>query len=291
MNSMTGYGRCDLERDKRSICLELKSVNHRFLDLSFRMPRTFSYLEDSLRALLGKRLARGHVDIFINYRNLREDSKKVSVDQGLVKGYLDALQQVKAISGLRDDVNLSFIARMPDVLVIDEEAEDLDALRALTMDAANAAIDQLLDMRLREGERMEEDIRGRLDAMDAYIAVVKERSPIVTEEYRTKLTQRVTDLMGDAVPDMARITQEVALFTDKIAVDEEVSRLLSHIKALKDAMELKEPVGRKLDFIVQEMNREANTIGSKASDTKLVACVVNLKTEIEKIREQVQNIE
>ena len=291
MYSMTGYGRCDLERDGRAITLEMKSVNHRFLDLSFRMPRTFAYLEDALRALIGRELSRGHVDVFINYRNLRKDAKTVLVDEGLLQGYMQALEKVEGLSGLPSGLNALQLARLPDVLSVAEQAEDLDALKSLTLEAAQAALAQLKAMRQAEGQRMGADIALHLEEVRSIVQGVSQRAPMVVQEYRQRLTERLAELLENAPVDEGRITQEVAIYTDRVAVDEEIARLGSHLSSMVEAMASAQSMGWRLDFIVQEMNREANTIGSKASDAPLIQLVVSLKSEIEKIREQVQNIE
>lgn len=288
---MTGYGRCDLERDGRAITLEMKSVNHRFLDLSFRMPRTFAYLEDALRALIGRELSRGHVDVFINYRNLRKDAKTVLVDEGLLQGYMQAIEKVEGLSGLPSGLNALQLARLPDVLSVAEQAEDLDALKSLTLEAAQAALAQLKAMRQAEGQRMGADIALHLEEVRSIVQGVSQRAPMVVQEYRQRLTERLAELLENAPVDEGRITQEVAIYTDRVAVDEEIARLGSHLSSMEEAMTSAQSMGRRLDFIVQEMNREANTIGSKASDAPLIQLVVSLKSEIEKIREQVQNIE
>lgn len=288
---MTGYGRGARIVDGRDLTIELKSVNHRFLDLAFRMPRSFACLEDSLRQLMQSRLSRGHIDVFVTYRNLRDDSKSVAVDHALLNAYRAAMQEMSGLTGLEDNARLTDYARMPDVLRVDEAEEDRDALRALALDCMNDAIDELLAMRVKEGERMSADIEARLCNIEKLTVGVAARAPQVVEEYRIRLTQRVTEIMEGQPVDLARITQEVALYCDRVNIDEEIARMHSHLKGMRDAMASGAAVGRKLDFIVQEMNREANTMGSKASDIELVSHVVNLKSEIEKIREQVQNIE
>lgn len=291
MLSMTGYGRGARIVDGRDLTIEIKSVNHRFLDLAFRMPRSFAYLEDSLRQLMQSRLSRGHIDVFVTYRNLRDDSKSVAVDHALLHAYRGAMREMSELTGLEDNARLTDYARLPDVLRVDEADEDRDALKALALDCMNDAIDELLTMRCKEGERMGADIETRLGNIETLTVGVAARAPQVVEEYRIRLTQRVTEIMEGQPIDLARITQEVALYTDRINIDEEIARMYSHLKSMRDAMASDTAVGRKLDFIVQEMNREANTMGSKASDMELVSHVVNLKSEIEKIREQVQNIE
>ena len=288
---MTGYGRGARIVDGRDLTIELKSVNHRFLDLAFRMPRSFACLEDSLRQLMQSRLSRGHIDVFVTYRNLRDDSKSVVVDHALLNAYRGAMQEMSALTGLEDNARLTDYARMPDVLRVDEAEEDRDALRALALDCMNDAIDELLAMRVKEGERMGADIEARLCNIEQLTVGVAARAPQVVEEYRVRLTQRVTEIMEGQPVDLARITQEVAMYCDRVNIDEEIARMHSHLKGMRDAMGSGAAMGRKLDFIVQEMNREANTMGSKASDIELVSHVVNLKSEIEKIREQVQNIE
>ena len=288
---MTGYGRGARIVDGRDLTIELKSVNHRFLDLAFRMPRSFACLEDSLRQLMQSRLSRGHIDVFVTYRNLRDDSKSVAVDHALLNAYRAAMQEMSGLTGLEDIARLTDYARMPDVLRVDEAEEDRDALKALALDCMNDAIDELLAMRVKEGERMGADIEARLCNIEKLTVGVAARAPQVVEEYRVRLTQRVTEIMEGQPVDLARITQEVAMYCDRVNIDEEIARMHSHLKGMRDAMASGAAVGRKLDFIVQEMNREANTMGSKASDIELVSHVVNLKSEIEKIREQVQNIE
>ena len=288
---MTGYGRGARIVDGRDLTIELKSVNHRFLDLAFRMPRSFACLEDSLRQLMQSRLSRGHIDVFVTYRNLRDDSKSVAVDHALLNAYRAAMQEMSGLTGLEDNARLTDYARMPDVLRVDEAEEDRDALKALALGCMNDAIDELLAMRVKEGERMGADIEARLCNIEKLTVGVAARAPQVVEEYRVRLTQLVTEIMEGQPVDLARITQEVAMYCDRVNIDEEIARMHSHLKGMRDAMASGAAVGRKLDFIVQEMNREANTMGSKASDIELVSHVVNLKSEIEKIREQVQNIE
>lgn len=291
MLSMTGYGRSAKACDGRELVLELKSVNHRFLDLNFRMPRSFAYLEDGLRQEMQRRLSRGHIDLFATFRNTRQDSKRVAVDEALVRAYLAALEDVSRLGGLRCDVKLMDLAKLPDVMRVEEADEDQDALRQLAYSCLEAALDELTAMRKTEGERLKADISARLLNVEALTRRIQSRAPQVVEEYRQRLTQRVTEIMQEQPVDLARITQEVAQFCDRVNIDEEIARMDSHVKGMREAMEESAPVGRRLDFIVQEMNREANTMGSKASDIELVSAVVSLKSEIEKIREQVQNIE
>lgn len=288
--SMTGYGRCILAREGREITVELKSVNHRFLDLAFRMPRSFAFLEGDMRAQLAKRLSRGHVDIFVTYRNTREDARAVRLDAALLGAYVNALREGGAHFGLKDDLCLSDVVHMEDVLSVDEAEEDQQALESLMRDALSSALDSLCDMRRREGEALRADVDSRLDKLQAMAEAIDARAPLWLSDYRERLRARIEEVC-QAQLDEARLTQEVALVADRAAVDEETVRLRSHIAQMRDLLTKDAPVGRKLDFLVQEMNREVNTTGSKSSDLVLTGIVVEAKAELEKIREQIQNIE
>lgn len=291
MKSMTGYGRCHIEEDGREMTVEVKSVNHRFLDISYRLSRTLSFLDDVVRKGVGARLARGHVDVFVSYANHRQDAKEVRVDTALAAAYRAALVDLAAAVGKENaDVPLTDYARLPDVLTVQEKEEDQQAVRDLFERALSGALDHLITMREQEGERMRADILEKIANIESIRNKVAERAPLVVAEYRDKLHQRIAALTEGEI-DEARLITEVAIFADRAAIDEELVRLLSHIAAICETVELAEPVGRKLDFLVQELNREVNTIGSKASDTMIAQAVVSAKGEIEKLREQVQNVE
>ena len=270
--------------------VEVKSVNHRFLDISYRLSRTLSFLDDAVRKGVGARLARGHVDVFVSYANHRQDAKEVRVDTALAAAYKQALVQLAEAVGKDANVPLSDYARLPDVLTVQEKEEDQQAVRELFERALAGALDALIDMREQEGARMRADILEKIANIAAIREKVSERAPLVVAEYRDKLHQRIAALTEGEI-DEARLITEVAIFADRAAIDEELVRLLSHIAAIRETVELAEPVGRKLDFLVQELNREVNTIGSKASDTMIAQAVVSAKGEIEKLREQVQNVE
>ena len=291
MHSMTGYGRMSVERDGRQLTVELKSVNHRFLDLSFRMPRSFNFLEDSARKLIGEYLSRGHVDLFATYRNTREDSRRVEVDQALLDAYMTALDDIAEMTGLEDDRTLSLATRLPDVLTVAEADEDQDALRDLMREALTGALEQMQAMREKEGEALKNDISSRIDTLEKMTGEIEARYPETVAEYQQKLKARVEELLGGAAMDEQRLMQEVAIMADRSAIAEETVRLHSHFAQVRGFMEASEPVGRKLDFIVQELNREVNTISSKSQDVPITRLVVEAKAEIEKIREQVQNVE
>ena len=288
--SMTGYGRCTLAQDGREVTIELKSVNHRFLDLAFRMPRSFAFLENDMRARISNKLARGHVDIFVTYKNSRDDARKVTLDSALLGEYLTTLRQGGIDHMLDDNLRLRDVLSMQDVLTVEEADEDQQALSTLTLSALDTALDSLCAMRRREGEAMRGDVETRLDTLERTAHAIDERAPQWLEEYRQRLRARIEEICQMQL-DEARLTQEVALAADKAAVDEETVRLRSLIAQMRDLLKQSEPAGRKLDFLVQEMNREVNTTGSKSSDLILTGMVVDAKAELEKIREQIQNIE
>lgn len=291
VDSMTGFGRGKAAQDGREITIELKSVNHRYLDLSFRMPRHISFVEDTLRTALGAALARGHVDVTINYRNTRTDARKVEIDNALLGAYLDAAQSASAVFFLENDLTLSKALRLPDVAMITEADEDRAAVIELAGLALQAAVLELKDARAGEGERLSRDLMARMETIDAIAAEIALRAPLVVEEYRIKLTERIETLLGQTEVDRQRLATEVALFADKASIEEELVRLKSHTAQMRQLLTGSEVAGRRLDFVVQEMNREFNTIGSKANDAEITKKVILGKAEIEKVREQVQNIE
>lgn len=290
MYSMTGYGRATNQADGRTMTIELKSVNHRFLDLNFRMPRSFAFLEDAARKTIANKLSRGHVDVFVTYVNLRDDSKIVTADMGLVKAYMTALDEIEKETGLRDDRSLSLISRLPDALRITENAEDEEALKALMISTMNDALDNLNAMRLKEGEAMKADMLLKISEIEKENEFIEKRYPETVSEYQAKLRVRVEELLNGQL-DENRLAQEVAIMADRAAIAEENVRLKSHIRQAREKCALTEPVGRSLDFIVQEMNREVNTISSKSQDIPITQSVIACKSAIEKLREQLQNVE
>ena len=290
MQSMTGYGRCQLERDGRVMTVEVKSVNHRFLDTSYRLPRHLAFLDDAVRRGVSARLSRGHVDVFVNYENHRDDAREVRVDTALACAYQRAIGELSAALSLSGGLSVEEYERMPDVLTIQEKEEDQQAVRELFDEALSAALCELIAMREREGESMKQDILQKLTRIEEIRGEIAQRAPLVVEDYRVRLAERIAALTDGEI-DEARLITEVAIFADRAAIDEELVRLLIHIAQIRATVELSEPVGRKLDFLVQELNREVNTIGSKAMDAQIAQCVVQAKGEIEKLREQVQNVE
>lgn len=289
MLSMTGYGRAMREIDGRQLTIELKSVNHRFLDLSFRMPRNLMFLEDDARRLISSKLARGHVDVFMTYRNMRSDARVVNADRALFDAYAGALESLSA-SGVRDDRSLMSIARLPDVLVVTEAEEDQEALRALLKETMGAALEGMAAMRAREGAEMKKDLALRADRIEEMTGQIELRYPQTVEEYRARLKSSIEEMIGQSV-DETRLLTEVAVMADRSAIAEETVRLRAHIAQLRELMEKAEPVGRRIDFLVQELNREVNTISSKSQDVPITRLAVDMKAEIEKLREQIQNIE
>lgn len=291
ISSMTGFGRATAAAEGREITIELKSVNHRYLDLAFRMPRHIGFIEDALRQLLSEQLSRGHVDIFVNYRNMRTDARTVVIDEALMGAYLSAARKAAHQYELKDDITLSAAMRFPDVTDMIEAEEDRDAVAALAREAALRAVTALKRMRAGEGERLCNDLLNRVTTVEAIAAKIDVRAPFVVEEYRAKLNERIESMLGSVEVDRTRLATEVALFADKASINEELVRLASHVTEMRRVLGSDEAAGRRLDFIVQEMNREFNTIGSKANDAEITSLVISGKGEIEKIREQVQNIE
>ena len=292
MQSMTGYGRASMELEGRQMTVEVKSVNHRFLDVAFRMPRNLMFLEDAARKRIGARLSRGHVDVFVTYRNLRTDARTVLVDETLFSAYVNALCQLRGAVGpdLRDDRTLMGIAHMPDVMTVAEAEEDQDAVRTLLFAVLDEALDQLCAMRAREGEAIRADLCGRVDTIERMTAAVEARYPQTVAAYTQRLKAAMEELVGSGA-DETRLMMEVAVMADRSAIAEETVRLRSHIEQLRRTFDAGEPIGRRMDFIVQELNREVNTISSKSQDIPITQLTVDMKAEIEKLREQVQNIE
>ena len=292
VNSMTGFGRAIAEADGRELTVELKSVNHRYLDIGMRLPRTLIFLEDTIRSGLNEKLSRGHVDVYINYKNNRSDSRLVLLDEPLIGTYLSAIEKASDISGLRNDMTLSKLLHMPDLLTVVESDDDREAVSQLCVRAVAQATDALIVMRAVEGEKLASDIIARSRTLLDIILLIEERAPNVVRDYKDKLSARIAELLGGEIElDQTRLANEVAIFAEKADIDEEIVRLKSHISQLTAMLKDNDPAGRKLDFVVQEMNREMNTIGSKAADLAILDAVIHGKAEIEKIREQVQNIE
>ena len=291
IRSMTGYGRGQQLLHGRSITVEIRSVNHRYFEFSCRTPRGCAFLEDRLKRTLQQVISRGKVEVSLTLQTVESRGGAVAVDHALAGQYLTALRALGEEYSLPDDLTLSVVARLPDVFTVCRDEEDEEELAADVLSVLQNALDRFVAMRETEGERLRDDVLARLSVMEEHLSFVEERSPQTLSEYRARLTARLTELLNGAVPDENRILTEAGIVADRLAVDEETVRLRSHFAQLRKIMESTEPVGRKMDFLVQEMNRETNTIGSKCSDTAIAGHVVEMKSEIEKIRKQIQNIE
>ena len=287
MRSMTGYGKCQLQRDTWEVTVELRAVNHRYLDVAMRLPRNLLFLEDGVRKGL-QALVRGHVDVYLTVRQTEGAGRVVEADTALAASYVAAAKAIREVTGAADDLTISRLLKLEGVATLTEAAMDEDAVSALCADALSGAIAQLDDMRLREGENLRADLAEHLDNVAALREKVVAYAPKVVEEYRARLTEKLAKLPIEPV-DPARLAQAVALMADKCAIDEELSRLMSHITQLRRYLDMQGETGKKMDFLIQEMNRETNTIGSKCSDAAIAQCVVDMKSEIEKLREQIQN--
>lgn len=291
IKSMTGFGRAVQEIDGYIITVELKSVNHRYFEFSLRIPRQYGFLDDKIKSFVNAKVSRGKVECFVSIEALNTDSAEVVVNNTLASAYVHALEELASTYSLKEDFGASTISRFQDVLIVKKAEEDEEKLWSYVKNVADEAIEKFIAMRAVEGEKMKNDIESRGRYILDCVAFIEERSPQTVKEYNDKLIERVHELIGDVTLDEARVIQEVAIYADKVAVAEETVRLRSHIDQLNAFIHSDEPVGRKMDFLVQEINRETNTIGSKANDVSIARKVVDIKAEVEKIREQIQNIE
>lgn len=291
IKSMTGYGRGQMTVDGTDILVEIKSVNNRYYDFSARLPRMYGYLEEKLKTFMNGSISRGKIEVSVSIYNSGSKSEEISINLDVANGYINALREANETLGLDDDITLSHVSRFPDVFIIKKIIEDEESVWNNIKPVAEEAVARFVAMRETEGEKMKEDLSSRLDFILSKVEEVEKISPTTTENYRNRLYQKLKDILSDNNIDEQRILTEAAIFSEKVAVDEETVRLRSHISQFRELLETDEPVGRKLDFLVQEMNRESNTIGSKAQDIAITKIVVDIKSEIEKIREQIQNIE
>lgn len=291
IKSMTGFGRCEFTDEKRKFTVELKSVNHRYLDVNIKMPKKLNFFESSIRTLLKEYIERGKVDVYITYEDYTEDNYALKYNASLAAQYLNYLNSMAEEFGLENDIRVSNLSRYPDVLVMEEQDVDEKELWDGLEQALRGACEQFVASRIKEGENLKGDLLDKLDDMISYVDFIEKRSPQIMEEYRRRLEDKIKEILGDRQMDDGRIATEVTIYADKICVDEETVRLRSHINTTKDTLLEGGSIGRKLDFIAQEMNREANTILSKANNIEISDTGINLKTSIEKVREQIQNIE
>lgn len=291
IKSMTGFGRCEVTEGNRKYTVEIKSVNHRYLDVNIKMPKSLNFFESTIRTLLKEYMERGKVDLYITYEDFSEERFSLKYNEELAGEYLAHLKEMAEKFGLEDDIRVSTLSRYPDVFTMEQVEVDEQELWAGLEKAIRGACEQFVESRITEGDHLKADLIAKLDNMLSYVDFIEERSPIIMKDYRERLENKVKELLEDKQIDDSRIATEVTIFADKICVDEETVRLRSHIKSTKTALEAGGSIGRKLDFIAQEMNREANTILSKANDLEISDTGINLKTDIEKVREQIQNIE
>ncbi len=291
IKSMTGYGKSEQTIDSLNVTVEIKSVNHRYFEFSARVPREYGFLEEKLKKYCNSLITRGKVECYVSVEDLEEREMEVNVNETLAAGYVKALKELSERFGLKDDISPVTLSRYPDVITLHKASEDEERIWNAVKTVAETAVSKFIEMRETEGSKLRGDILSRADYIIECVEFIEGRSPETVREYNEKLKQRMKELLGDAAVDEQRLLNEAAIYADKIAVDEETVRLRSHISQLREFMNSSEAIGRKLDFLVQEINREANTIGSKAQDVDIAKKVIAIKAEVEKIREQVQNIE
>ena len=291
IKSMTGFGRCEVSKGERKITVEIKSVNHRYLDVNIKMPKKLNFFEAAIRNELKNYIQRGKVDIFITYEDLTETNVCVKYNKELAAEYMKYLAQMAEDFSLDNDIRVSTLSRYPEVFSMEEQTVDEEELWQLLVEAIDGAAEKFVETRIKEGENLKDDLVSKLDGMLTHVDYITERSPQIITEYRQKLEEKVKELIDDVKVDESRLLMEVTIFADKVCVDEELVRLRSHIETTRENLIQGGSIGRKLDFIAQEMNREANTILSKANDLEISNRAIDLKTEIEKVREQIQNIE
>ena len=291
IKSMTGFGRAENLQGNRKFTVEMKAVNHRYFDVTIKMPKKLSFFESAIRTFLKNYIQRGKVDVFITYEDFTEENVSLKYNEAIAAQYLKYYRQMTETFGLRDDISVSALGRCPEVFTMEEQTVDEKEIWAVLESALKEACEKFVESRITEGERLKEDLYDKLDGMIKDVDAIEDRYPQIMAEYREKLTMKVEELLGDAQMEEGRTAAEVILFADKICTDEETVRLRSHIESMREELLSGGSVGRKLDFLAQEMNREANTILSKANDLETSNRAINLKTEIEKVREQIQNIE
>ena len=290
IKSMTGFGRFEGQINGRSITLEIKSVNHRYTEFNFRVTRGYSFLEEKLKSYITSKVSRGKIDMFVSITEPEDTPAEVVINHNLVQGYLNAFKELNETYSIPNSVTVNDIARYPDILTVNKAKEDEETVLKDVIEAVDVALESFISMREAEGERLKADVLGRADTIMELVAEIEARSPETVREYQDRLREKIEEFLSSGDYDENRIITEVAIFADKVAVDEETVRLRSHFEQLKTYLDSDKPVGRSIDFLIQEMNREANTIGSKVKDAEIAQKVVRIKNEIEKIREQIQNI-
>lgn len=291
IKSMTGFGRGQRIIDQYDITVEIKSVNHRYYEFSSRLPRHYNYLDEKLKSYMKGNISRGKVEVSVTINNLDGKEASIKADKLMAQGYVNALREISSELGLEDDLKLSNLLKLPDIFNVQKISDDEEYIWSIVKQTAAEAIDKFVSMRENEGAALKADLLLKLENVEKTLSFVEEQAPKTAVNYRERLYQKLKEILSDNEIDEQRIVTEAAVFAEKIAVDEETVRLHSHLNQFRELMDSDEPVGRKLDFLVQEINREINTIGSKAQDLEITKCVVDMKSEVEKIREQIQNIE
>ncbi len=291
MRSMTGYGRCEMNIDGMDISVEIKSVNHRFADYNIRVPRYYGFMEDRVKKYLQQHISRGKVDVYVSISDKNDDSKVITLNSGLAEGYINAMRELVEKYGVKDDISAASISRFSDIFDVEYKEEDEETIFARVIPVLEEATKQFIDMRKREGEKLTADMLMRKGIIEEKLAKVEELAPNTVDDYKEKLEARIAELMDGITIDESRVMTEIAIFADKLCVTEETVRLHSHLEEFEHILSQDEAAGRRLDFLLQEMNREVNTTGSKCNDLEIGRCVVDMKTELEKIREQLQNLE
>ena len=291
MRSMTGFGRAKLEKNNRIYSIEIKSVNHKYSDISIKLPRSLNYLEDSIKKQISSKVARGKIDVFVTFENYSEQGKEVVINEELVKEYMEKFKLLAEQNNLSMNIPVTEITKLPDVLTLKETEEEEDTIQNELLECLEQAINNFVEMRTIEGNKIKEDLKARIDKVECDVQKISEYSTRLVQEYVVKLEERIKEILKTDVVDQSRLAMEVVLFADKCSVEEELTRLKSHIEQFRTLINSEGTIGKKIDFLLQEMNRETNTMGSKSGSLDITNLVVNIKTELEDIREQIQNIE
>lgn len=291
MKSMTGYGRAKLEKNDRIYKIEIKSVNHKYSDITIKMPKSLSYLEDNVKKQIASNISRGKVDVFVSFENYSQAGKQITINKELAKQYIEKFKELAEENELPSNINITEITKLPEVVTLKETEDDEEIIKKELLECTKEAIKNFVEMRLQEGSKIKEDLKKRIDKVEKLVNKISEHSTRLIEEYVVKLEERVKELLKTDIVDKSRLAMEVVLYADKCSVEEELTRLKSHIVQFNNFLEVEESIGKKMDFLLQEMNRETNTIGSKSGSLEITNLVVNIKTELEDIREQIQNIE
>ena len=291
MKSMTGYGRAKLDKNNRIYKIEIKSVNHKYSDITIKIPRSLSYLEDDVKKQIASNISRGKIDVFVGFENYSQADKQITINEELAKQYIQKFKKLAEENELSSNISITEITKLPDVVTLKETDDDEEIIKDELLECTKEAINNFIEMRLQEGNKIKEDLKKRIDKVETMVNKISGYSTGLIEEYVVKLEERVKELLKTDIVDKSRLAMEVVLYADKCSVEEELTRLTSHIVQFNNFLEVAEPIGKKMDFLLQEMNRETNTIGSKSGSLEITNLVVNIKTELEDIREQIQNIE